>query len=91
MFLQYDPARGYDLAEVSRQVRLYEISDQLSAILPAGPGRRGGAAAAAGADAKAVTAAAADPAVPPVAVAAQAGVAAADCASSPRTGETPGS
>ena len=29
VFLQYDPARGYDLAEVGRQVRLYEISDQL--------------------------------------------------------------
>jgi cytochrome c551/c552 len=41
VFLQYDPARGYDLAEVSRQVRLYEISDQLSAILPAWPGRDG--------------------------------------------------
>jgi mono/diheme cytochrome c family protein len=39
VFLQYDPARGYDLAEVSRQVRLYEISDQLSAITIAGPGR----------------------------------------------------
>jgi hypothetical protein len=44
VFLQYDPARGYDLAEVARQVRLYEISDQLSAILPAGPGRRGATA-----------------------------------------------
>ncbi len=31
VFLQYDPARGYDLAEVGRQVRLYEIADQLSA------------------------------------------------------------
>ena len=30
VFLQYDPARGYDLAEVGRQVRLYEIADQLS-------------------------------------------------------------
>ena len=35
VFLQYDPARGYDLAEVGRQVRLYEISDQLSALPPA--------------------------------------------------------
>ncbi|MDQ1471754.1 MAG: hypothetical protein QOJ99_3234, partial [Bryobacterales bacterium] len=59
VFLQYDPARGYDLAEVSRQVRLYEISDQLSAILPAGPGRRGGAAAATAATAADPTAAAA--------------------------------
>ena len=33
VFLQYDPARGYDLAEVGRQVRLYEISDQLTALL----------------------------------------------------------
>jgi hypothetical protein len=31
VFLQYDPARGYDLAEVGRQVRLYEIADQLAA------------------------------------------------------------
>jgi len=46
VFLQYDPARGYDLAEVSRQVRLYEIADQLTAILPQG---RGGAAPAAAA------------------------------------------
>ena len=36
VFLQYDPARGYDLAEVSRNVRLYEIGDQLTALL--GPG-----------------------------------------------------
>jgi hypothetical protein len=43
VFLQYDPARGYDLAEVGRQVRLYEISDQLQAILPAGGGRGGAA------------------------------------------------
>ncbi|MES1257032.1 MAG: PSD1 and planctomycete cytochrome C domain-containing protein [Acidobacteriota bacterium] len=50
VFLQYDPARGYDLAEVSRQVRLYEISDQLSAILPAGPGPGGAGAAGAAAD-----------------------------------------
>ena len=71
VFLQYDPARGYDLAEVARQVRLYEISDQLAAILPAGPGRRGAGAAAAGTDVKAVTTEVAlDPAVP---VAAQAG------------------
>jgi len=40
VFLQYDPARGYDLAEVSRQVRLYEIADQLSAILPSGAGKQ---------------------------------------------------
>ena len=46
VFLQYDAARGYDLAEVGRQVRLYEIADQLSA-LPLGNGRRGGAGAAA--------------------------------------------
>jgi hypothetical protein len=48
VFLQYDPARGYDLAEVGRQVRLYEISDQLQALLPAGGGRRGGGAVAGG-------------------------------------------
>ena len=47
VFLQYDPARGYDLAEVGRQVRLYEISDQLSALPLGGGGRRGGGAAAA--------------------------------------------
>ena len=34
VFLQYDPARGYDLAEVGRQVKLYEIGDQLSALKP---------------------------------------------------------
>ena len=39
VFLQYDPARGYDLAEVGRQVKLYEISDQLAAL----GGGRGGA------------------------------------------------
>src|SRR4051794_15063609 len=50
VFLQYDPARGYDLAEVARQVRLYEISEQLQALLPAGGGRPGGEIAA-GADA----------------------------------------
>ena len=43
VFLQYDPARGYDLADVSRQVRLYEISDQLSAILPANAGKKSSA------------------------------------------------
>ncbi len=47
VFLQYDPARGYDLAEIGRNVKLYEISDQLAALLPTGGGRRGGAAAAA--------------------------------------------
>ena len=41
VFLQYDPARGYDLAEVGRQVKLYEIGDQLSALLQGG-GRGGG-------------------------------------------------
>jgi len=41
-FLQYDPARGYDLAEVGRQARLYEISDQRTALLwPGGPRRPG--------------------------------------------------
>ena len=54
VFLQYDPARGYDLAENNRQVRLYEISDQLQALLPPGGGRPDAAAQAAG------TAAAAD-------------------------------
>ncbi len=43
VLLQYDPAKGYDLAEVARQVRLYEISDQLSTILPAGPKPKGAA------------------------------------------------
>ena len=40
VFLQYDPARGYDLQENGRQVRLYEISDQLQALLvsPQKPG-----------------------------------------------------
>jgi hypothetical protein len=33
VFLQYDPARGYDLQDNSRQVRLYEIADQLQALL----------------------------------------------------------
>jgi hypothetical protein len=33
VFLQYDPARGYDLQDNSRQVRLYEIADQLQAVL----------------------------------------------------------
>ncbi len=42
VFLQYDPARGYDLAENNRQVRLYEISDQLSALLPPAVARKGG-------------------------------------------------
>ena len=46
VFLQYDAARGYDLAEVGRQVRLYEIGEQLSALPLGGGGRRGGAAAA---------------------------------------------
>jgi mono/diheme cytochrome c family protein len=49
VFLQYDPARGYDLAEVSRQVRLFEISEQLAAIPTGGRGGRGGGGAAAGA------------------------------------------
>src|SRR5439155_14738023 len=45
VFLQYDPARGYDLQENGRQVRLYEIGDQLRALLGEGGGRRGAAAA----------------------------------------------
>ena len=59
VLLQYDPAKGYDLAEIGRNVKLYEISDQLAALLPTGGGRRGGAAAAAAAatDAAATTAA----------------------------------
>ena len=32
VFLQYDPARGYDLADVGRQVKLYEIADQVAAL-----------------------------------------------------------
>jgi mono/diheme cytochrome c family protein len=39
VFLQYDPARQYDLAEVGRNVRLYEIADQLTALLPKGPAK----------------------------------------------------
>src|SRR5207247_4060143 len=60
VFLQYDPARGYDLQENSRQVRLYEIADQLQALPMGGGGRRGGGAAAtpaAGGTAGAATAA----------------------------------
>ena len=41
VFLQYDPARSYDLAEVARQVKLYEIGDQLQA-LPQPKGNKGG-------------------------------------------------
>jgi mono/diheme cytochrome c family protein len=41
VFLQYDPARGYDLAEVGRQVRLFEISDQLQALPQRGGRGRG--------------------------------------------------
>src|SRR5205814_9093216 len=64
VFLQYDPARGYDLAEVGRQVRLYEIGDQLAA-LPQGGGRRGGAAAEAGAAPDAAGGRGAPPAMKP--------------------------
>jgi len=65
VFLQYDPARGYDLQENSRTARLWEIADQFQA-LGAGGGRGGrGAAAATVATATAVTAAtAAAPAAP---------------------------
>ena len=71
VFLQYDPARGYDLAEVGRQTRLYEIADQLTAILPQG-GRGGTGAAAVTAAAaqttlKTTDAAAEPPAAAPVA------------------------
>jgi mono/diheme cytochrome c family protein len=38
IFLQYDPARGYDLAENGRAARLWEIADQFQAL---GGGRRG--------------------------------------------------
>jgi hypothetical protein len=41
VFLQYDPARSYDLAENGRQMRLFEIAEQLRA-LPNSGGRRGG-------------------------------------------------
>jgi len=47
VFLQYDPARGYDLAEVGRQVRLYEIGEQLSALPLGGKERSGDGAPAA--------------------------------------------
>ena len=33
IFLQYDPARGYNLGEVMRQAKLREIGDQLDSIL----------------------------------------------------------
>ncbi len=33
VFLQYDPARGYDLAEVMRHAKLREIGDQLEGLL----------------------------------------------------------
>ena len=33
IFLQYDPARGYDLGENLRQAKLREIGDQIEAIL----------------------------------------------------------
>jgi mono/diheme cytochrome c family protein len=46
VFLQYDPARGYDLAENSRTARLWEIADQFQAL---GGGRRSPAAGNAGA------------------------------------------
>ena len=42
VFLQYDPARGYDLADNGRQVRLYEIADQLQALLGAAGAARPG-------------------------------------------------
>ncbi|MCU1325039.1 MAG: hypothetical protein JWN34_409, partial [Bryobacterales bacterium] len=47
IFLQYDPSRGYDLAEVGRQTRLYEIADQLTAIFPPPPAATDDKAAAA--------------------------------------------
>jgi len=51
VFLQYDPARGYDLQENGRTARLWEIADQFQALgASGGGGRRGGGAAAAGAD-----------------------------------------
>ena len=37
VFLQYDPARGYDLAENLRHAKLREIGDQFEAILTAVP------------------------------------------------------
>jgi mono/diheme cytochrome c family protein len=45
VFLQYDAARGYDLQEVGRAARLWEIADQFQALGVGGGGRRGPAAA----------------------------------------------
>jgi len=74
VFLQYDPARGYDLAENGRQVRLYEISEQLQAIMGGGA-RRGGPAATAAITATVATdpAATATATVPPAAGAGRGG------------------
>jgi hypothetical protein len=47
VFLHYDQARGYDLAEVGRNVRLWEISEQLQALPQRGG--RGGAGGGGGA------------------------------------------
>jgi mono/diheme cytochrome c family protein len=44
VFLQYDPARGYDLAENSRTARLWEIADQFQALGGGGRGGSGGLA-----------------------------------------------
>jgi hypothetical protein len=46
VFLQYDPARGYDLQENARTARLWEIADQFQALGAGGGGRRGAGAAA---------------------------------------------
>ena len=46
VFLQYDPARGYDLQENGRTARLWEIADQFQALGVGGGGRRGAGAAA---------------------------------------------
>jgi mono/diheme cytochrome c family protein len=44
VFLQYDPARGYDLSENSRTARLWEIADQFQALGDGGRGGSGGQA-----------------------------------------------
>ena len=48
VFLQYDPARGFDLAENGRTARLWEIADQFQALGAGGRGGGGGGGGAAG-------------------------------------------
>jgi len=70
--LQYDPSKQYDLAEVGRQVRLFEIAEQLQALGGGGRGGRGGGAAAGTATANTAATAPVPATTAPVAVAAPA-------------------